>query len=197
MKNQNWLDNHELFYSELLKGVKYQKVLEQKILESGIIVHSSKFCYNFDLKADESQYTEWMKSRKDIESTRKEYSEKEEDVIIGQNKILCECKSRDLNFINVSSFPFSDIFIDTVYGYEKKKIKPAYTFCISQKTKAIIYLDTSIENKNKWQKKSIFDKKRGISEMNYSAPKSLWKDFVHFKKDFVDKYENKKDAFDF
>jgi len=194
---KKWLDNHELFYSELLKGVKYQKIVEQKISECGIVVNHAKFCYDFDLNADESQYPEWMKSRKDIESTRREYSENEEDIIIGKNKILCECKSRDLNFLDVLSFPFPDIFIDTIHGYEKKKNKPAYTFCISQKTKAIIYLDTSPENKHKWQKKSIFDKKRGISETNYCASKNLWKDFVNFKEDFIIKYESKLDAFDF
>jgi len=34
----------------------------------------------------------------------------------------------------------------------------------------------------------IFDKKRGIKELNYSAPKELWKNFNQFKKDFIDKY---------
>jgi hypothetical protein len=101
----------------------------------------------------------------------------------------CECKSRDVSFSSVESFPYPDIFIDTVSGYEKKQVKPAYTFCISQKSEAIIYTESSPDNISKWLKKFIYDKKRGIKELNYSAPKALWKDFSQFKTDFLNKYK--------
>lgn len=185
---KNWFSDHELFYQELLNGVKYQKIVEKEISELGIEVHSSKFSYNFNLEADETQYDEWMKARKNIEQTRKEYGEKEEDIIIGKDKILCECKSRNIYFTDASSFPYSDIFIDTVRGYENKKNKPVYTFCISQKTEAIIYLDSSYENRKLWIKKAIFDKKRGIEELNYCAPKNLWRNFNTFKQEFFINY---------
>lgn len=188
MQNKNWLDNHELFYSELLKGIEYQKILEEKIHNLGIAIHSSQISNDLSPKAGSTQYKQWTESRKDLEKARKKFGEKDEDILIGKGKILCECKSRDLEFKDASSFPYPDIFIDTVSGYEKKKVKPTYTFCISQKTKAIIYLDTSPENKDKWIKKMIFDKKRGIKELNYSAPKELWKNFSDFKNDFTNKY---------
>jgi len=188
MKKNNWLNDHKLFYSELLNGVKFQKIIEENILKLDIEVHTPDFYYKFDLGKNETQYEEWMKSRANIEKTREEYGQKEEDILIGKNKILCECKSRDIYFTDVSSFPYLDIFIDTVKGYENKKIKPSYTFCISQKTKSIIYLDSSPQNKNQWIKRVIFDKKRGIEELNYCAPKKLWRNFSTFKQEFFINY---------
>lgn len=185
---KKWLENHELFYSELLNGIKYQKIVKQKINELGITVHSANLEGKWDPDGKEDQFKKWTEERKELKKVRKEFAEKDEDILIGKGKLLCECKSRNLEFKNAASFPYPDIFIDTVSGYEKKEVKPAYTFCISQKTNAVIYIETSPENKSKWIKKFIYDKKRGIKELNYSAPKELWKDLKHFKEEFLKKH---------
>lgn len=189
MDKKQWLDNHELFYFELLKGIKYQKIVKEKIKQLGIEVHFANLEDELNPEAGEEQYKKWTEGRKELSKKREEFGLKDEDILIGKNKILCECKSRDLDFKDAASFPYPDIFIDTVSGYEKKQIKPSYTFCISQKSNAVIYLETSPENKEKWLKKTIYDKKRGIKELNYSAPKELWKNLELFKKDFSAKYE--------
>jgi len=116
MQNKNWLDNHELFYSELLKGIEYQKILEKRIFDLGILIHSSEISNDLNPKDNAKQYKQWTESRKDLEGARKKFGEKDEDILIGKNKILCECKSRDLEFKDASSFPYPDIFIDTVSG---------------------------------------------------------------------------------
>lgn len=189
MAQKNWLDNHELFYKELQTGLKFQSILAQKLKEQGVPIFFESI--GLDLDPDnlsQEQYQEWLSTRKDVKASRKKYGEQDKDILIGSNKMPCECKSRDVAFVDVNSFPYADIFIDTVSGYEKKKVKPAYTFCISQKSNAIIYTDSSPENSSKWLKKYIYDKKRGIKELNYSAPKNLWKDFSQFKGDFFSKY---------
>ena len=190
MAQKNWLDNHELFYQELQTGLKFQSILAQKLKEQGIPVFYESIGLELDPNnLSQKQYDEWSRTRKDVKASRKKYGEKDKDVLIGSNKLSCECKSRDVYFSDVNSFPYPDIFIDTVSGYEKKEVKPTYTFCISQKSQAIIYTKTTPENAPKWIKKYIYDKKRGIKELNYSAPKELWKDFSEFKKEFFD--ENK------
>ena len=191
MAQKNWLDNHELFYKELQTGLKFQSILAKKLKEEGIPIFFESI--GLELNPDdcsEEQYSEWLSTRKDVKASRKKYGAQDKDILIGESKIPCECKSRDIFFSGVDSFPYPDIFIDTVSGYEKKQAKPAYTFCISQKSEAIIYTDSSPENTSKWLKKFIYDKKRGIKELNYSAPKVLWKDFSQFKNDFFAKYKN-------
>jgi hypothetical protein len=183
MAQKNWLDNHELFYKELQTGLKFQSILAKKLKEEGIPIFFESI--GLELNPDdcsEEQYSEWLSTRKDVKASRKKYGAQDKDILIGESKIPCECKSRDIFFSGVDSFPYPDIFIDTVSGYEKKQAKPAYTFCISQKSEAIIYT-------SKWLKKFIYDKKRGIKELNYSAPKVLWKDFSQFKIDFFNKYK--------
>jgi hypothetical protein len=191
MQKTKWLDNHELFYAELKKGIQFQKILAQSLQIQGIEVDSPILGKELDSEdCSKEEFDSWMESRKDIKASRKKFGLRDQDLLIGKSKILCECKSRDIKFIDVDSFPYADIFIDTVSGYEKKQDKPKYTFCISQKTNAIIFTETDPSQKDKWEKKYIFDKKRGIRELNYSAPKALWKNFSEFKYIFIDKIEN-------
>ena len=187
MQKTKWLDNHELFYKELKKGIQFQKILAQSLQAQGIEVDSPILGKELDADfSSKEEYDSWMASRKDLKASRKKFGLKDQDLLIGKSKILCECKSRNIQFSDVESFPYPDIFIDTVSGYEKKQDKPKYTFCISQKTSAIIFTDTSPAEKEKWERKFIYDKKRGIKELNYSAPKALWKNFSEFKVLFVD-----------
>ena len=190
MAQKNWLDNHELFYQELQTGLKFQLILTEKLKAEGILVSFESI--GLELNPDdrsEEQYNEWLSTRKDVKASRKKYGKKDKDLLIGADKVSCECKSRDFSFSSVDDFPYPDIFIDTVSGYEKKEIKPSYTFCISQKSQAVIYTESSPENVSKWQKKFIYDRKRGIKELNYSAPKNLWKNFDQFKIDFFKKHK--------
>lgn len=190
MADKNWLDNHELFYQELQTGLRFQSVLIEKLKTQGIPIFFESIGLELDPNnTSEEQFKQWTASRKDVAASRKKYGAKDKDLIIGKNKIHCECKSRDFNFTCVDDFPYPDIFIDTVSGYEKKEIKPVYTFCISQKSQAVIYTESLPENCKNWQKKFIYDRKRGIKEQNYSAPKNLWKDFSNFKSDFLLKYK--------
>ena len=190
MSQKSWLNNHELFYEELKTGLKFQLILAKKLEEEGLPIFLESIEIELNpYDCSKEQYDEWLSIRKDVKASRKKYGSQDKDILIGKNQILCECKSRGVLFSGVESFPYPDIFIDTVSGYEKKQVKPAYTFCISQKSEAIIYTDSSPENTSKWLKKFTYDKKRGIKDLNYSAPKALWKDFSQFKKDFFAKYE--------
>jgi hypothetical protein len=190
MSQKKWLDNHELFYKELQTGLKFQSILAEKLKEEGVPIFFKSIGFELDVNdSSETQYNEWLSARENIKAVRKKYISQDQDLLIGKNQIPCECKSRGVFFSGVDSFPYPDIFIDTVSGYGKKQVKPAYTFCISQKSEAIIYIESSLENAANWIKKFTYDKKRGIKELNYSAPKALWKDFSQFKKDFFAKYE--------
>lgn len=83
-----------------------------------------------------------------------------------------EVKSREVLFHSPQDFPYEDICVDTFDGWKKKDPKPEGVICVSQITGAMIYLSTSTEEE--WKLISRRDQKRGIWDLFYDAPKSLW-----------------------
>jgi hypothetical protein len=95
----------------------------------------------------------------------------EKDLILPGGQCL-EIKSRNLQFTdNPASFPYHDLLVDTVTGYDAKAVKPlAYVF-VSQKTKQMFTLPT--RTYLAWQVQTKYDHERQQREKFYTAAKSL------------------------
>lgn len=100
----------------------------------------------------------------------------EKDIILNDGRVL-EIKSRNLNFTeDPQSFPFNDILVDTVSGYDAKKIKPlAYVF-VSQKTGKVFALPTY--SKDAWKVQRKFDNERKHYDSFYVADIDLCRPFA-------------------
>ena len=96
----------------------------------------------------------------------------EQDIIFDWNDETLEVKSSSRDFTDeCSEYPYQSLFVDTVFSFDSKIVKPlAYVF-VSQKLKGLVCL--SPKAKNHWRKVEAFDKQRQINDVFYSASKSL------------------------
>lgn len=102
--------------------------------------------------------------------------ENEQDVVFSLINGHLEVKSRNLVFSDdPASFPYSEAFVDTVIGWDKKDPKPLAVVLVSQITKAKIVIPTSTSPD--WGMKRARDRVRNISENWYIVRRSSMKPF--------------------
>jgi hypothetical protein len=124
--------------------------------------------FNIDCSVPE---LEIAKTKKDI--SRMTVNEK--DIVLGDGRCL-EVKSRNLVFNDDPiSFPYNDLLVDTVSGYEAKAIKPLAYIFVSQKTKRMFALPTYTHSFWKIQKK--YDHHRKHEDKFYLATVDLCRPF--------------------
>jgi len=114
----------------------------------------------------------------EIAKTKKDISRmtvNEKDIVLGDGRCL-EVKSRNLVFEDdPTSFPYSDLLVDTVSGYNAKAIKPLAYIFVSQKTKRMFALPTYTQSSWKVQRK--FDQHRKHEDKFYLATVDLCRPF--------------------
>ena len=104
----------------------------------------------------------------------KDYTLNDKDVIVGDNVI--EVKSRNLSFSdNPDSFPYDDLIIDTVSGYEAKDPKPIAYVMVSQVTGGMFIFPTAFSNS--WRVERKYDRYRKHEDNFYLAPKTFARPF--------------------
>jgi hypothetical protein len=146
----NWSDNDDLFFSQLKEGFEWQKLPKLFFELHGLKVEMPELTIRDSIK-DAGAY---MSSK---------------DLIVNGHTI--ETKSRNEAFTYTLSFPYKTLFVDTVSGFDGKKVKPlAYVF-ISRPTGCMICLMSSTSNL--WSKESKFDRTRKITDTFYLADRKL------------------------
>lgn len=106
---------------------------------------------------------EIAKSQNDIAR----FTKNEKDIILDGGECL-EVKSRNLYFTDdPQSFPYNDLLVDTVSGYDAKETKPLAYIFVSQKTKRMFALPTYTSNS--WTVQKKFDHERKHEDRFYLA----------------------------
>jgi hypothetical protein len=99
----------------------------------------------------------------------KRMTENEKDIIL-DNGLVLEVKSRNLGFSeDPALFWQKDIYVDTVSGYEAKKVKPYAYVMVSQKSGNMLIVHSM--TKDKWFKKTVTDPYRKITDCFYKIEK--------------------------
>jgi len=92
-------------------------------------------------------------------------TENEKDIIL-DNGLILEVKSRNLGFSeDPALFWQKDIYVDTVSGYEAKKVKPYAYVMVSQKSGNMLVVHSN--TKDKWFKKTVTDPYRKVTDVFY------------------------------
>ena len=100
----------------------------------------------------------------------KRMTENEKDIIL-DNGLILEVKSRNLGFSeNPALFWQKDIYVDTVSGYEAKKVKPYAYVMVSQKSGNMLVVHSN--TKDKWFKKTVTDPYRKVTDVFYKIEKA-------------------------
>ena len=146
-----WIENEELFATELAQGFLWQMKVAQYLKQQG-----------FAIKVPDIRF------RDDVQEINK--FEDEPD-IHWCGKVF-EVKSRKLHFTGPHDFPYQTILVDTVRGWQSKTHKPDTYICISTVTEAMICLPG--ETQKDWIQCPRFDHIRKIKDTFYEAPKNLW-----------------------
>ena len=99
----------------------------------------------------------------------KRMTENEKDIIL-DNGLVLEVKSRNIGFSeDPALFWQKDIYVDTVSGYEAKKVKPYAYVMVSQKSGNMIVVHS--DTKDKWFKKTVTDPYRKVTDVFYKIEK--------------------------
>ena len=100
----------------------------------------------------------------------KRMTENEKDIIL-DNGLILEVKSRNLGFSeDPTLFWQKDIYVDTVSGYEAKKVKPYAYVMVSQKSGNMLVVHSN--TKDKWFKKTVTDPYRKVTDVFYKIEKA-------------------------
>jgi hypothetical protein len=92
----------------------------------------------------------------------KRMTDNDKDIILDNGKVI-EVKSRNRRFTeDPQSFPFDELMVDTVSGYNAKKVKPICYVVVSQITGAMLVIPGHTEQK--WRKQKAYDQARGHSD---------------------------------
>lgn len=139
-----WKDNDELFIKELKAGHQWQNLPALFFKLHGLEVEIPELTIRTSIK----EAGKWKDAP---------------DLIV--NGHIIEVKSRNEIFTSPDSFPYETAFVDTVSGYDSKKVKPlAYVF-ISRPTGAMLVLKTN--SAKGLTVESKFDHVRKIQENFY------------------------------
>lgn len=104
----------------------------------------------------------------------KDFTANEKDIIVGDH--VLEVKSRNLHFTDEPlTFPYSDLIIDTVSGFEGKSKKPLAYIMVSQKTGQMFAIPTY--SKDGWKVEKKYDRDRKHEDHFYLAPISNGRSF--------------------
>lgn len=140
------------YHAAMTEGHSYNEIVAQRLRDAGI--------------ACEVPELELVSSKEDIQRM----TENEKDIILG-NGLVLEVKSRGIGFSeDPSLFWQKDIYVDTVSGYEAKKVKPYAYVMVSQKSGNMLVVHS--DTKDKWFKKTVTDPYRKVTDVFYKIEKA-------------------------
>lgn len=95
----------------------------------------------------------------------------EKDIVLNLVPHVLEVKNVSIDFgWEPERFPYPTTIVDTVSSYEDKKKKPVAYVLRSKPTGAMLAVGPS--SKDRWQKKSLYDKKQNLTDEFYIVQKS-------------------------
>jgi hypothetical protein len=146
------MDNDALFRREWEEGLKWQKAVANALRAQGlpVVERSTEFLNGVKL-------TDTQINLEDLECSEE----------------LLEVKSRNYKFTGPSDFPFEESMIDTVRSWDGKKRKPYAYIHVSRPTRRGMWISGT--DNSAWTTVRCFDRIRGIEEVSYAAPRSLWR----------------------
>lgn len=149
----SWSENTDLLVAQLKVGDRWEKWLAKAIMKAG---HPCT--------------TQELRVRQHI-GEADEFGDQVDIEVYGK---VIEVKSRNLSFsMDPGSFPFDDIIVDTVDGWNKKTRKPDAYVCISQVTRGIICLPG--RTRPDWQTVRMRDHVRHITDDFFTCHRDLWR----------------------
>lgn len=148
---KKWMNNPELFCSELLKGYLWQLFVGERFRLMGYEVCVPQMSYK------------GLKHAKEYLNSR--------DLTV--NGKIVEVKSRNYKFTSQDDFPFPTILIETKSGFEGKKDRPVMYVSVCQQNGAMCALDVK-KTYNQWSAVKIYDRVRKVSSMTFQCEKGLW-----------------------
>jgi hypothetical protein len=104
---------------------------------------------------------------------------------------LVEVKSTRYPFSSLDDFKFDKPMIDTVSGWDSKKIKPVTLIEVCRLNGAMIFLPIA-DTRDAWTVVSKHDHRKGYDDRFYACPKMLWKNFGQFRPWFYERILNLK-----
>lgn len=153
------------YKAAMSEGHKYNKVVSMRLKDEGID----------SLVPD----LEFAQTREEI----KDFTANEKDIIVGDH--VLEVKSRNLYFTDdPSTFPYDDLIIDTVSGFEGKANKPLAYVMVSQRTGGM-FVVPSYTSKD-WRVEVKYDRDRKHEDKFYLASKANGRPFATLVKHLKD-----------
>lgn len=145
------------YKSAMESGHAFNKIVAMRLESEGISAEVPEFSF--------------AQSKEEI----KDYTLNDKDIIVGDE--IIEVKSRNLFFTdNPSSFPYDELIVDTVSGYEAKEKKPLAYVMVSQKTGGMFIIPTAFSASWKIEKK--YDRERKHEDFFYLVSKSFGRPFL-------------------
>lgn len=148
-----WLDNHQLAESECKTGWEFEDYVATTLRAHRLDVYTPPKSWRADV------------------SQRHGYAN-ELDMLV--NGMRVSVKSRRVKFTRPDDIPSNrnPLFVDTVRKWDLKDPEPSAVICISQETRAIIWLPTA--SRPFWGVKRAFDQVRSYADEFMTADRSLW-----------------------
>jgi hypothetical protein len=125
-----------------------------------------------------------VKSREEIPHM----TQTEKDIIIEKTGDCLEVKSRNIEFTSIDDFPWGNIIVDTVSGYEAKLQKPLAYVMVSQLTGCAFAVMTN--SYKHWTTKRLNDKQRGHDDNFYVVTKEHFESFDYLV-DYIKREEDR------
>jgi hypothetical protein len=131
--HSDWFSNDELFAEELHRGHIWARSVASRLREEGLTVEQPE-----------------MRWRDSIDDRGRFASEEDLVVPLPEERFLIECKSRNLHFSDdPRSYPFPTAFVDTVSGWDQKRLKPHAVVLVSQHTDSMLAIAVR-ETRDAW-----------------------------------------------
>lgn len=105
---------------------------------------------------------------------KEEFARKDKDIVVGDKVIEVKSRADTCIFTGPDDFPFSDIFLETESGWNKKEVKPDYYVIVSQQTGGVIVVPGF--TRHEWNCRRVYDKRCGFASPTLVAPKKLARD---------------------
>ena len=139
-----WIEDEDLFFSELREGYEWQKEVCSRLRAYGLIVQLPALSVRTNV-------SEIYKYKNELD--------------LRVNGKIVEVKSRRLSFTSPQDFPYECALVDTVNGYDQKSPKPTFVLSISRETGSIIGVHGA--SQPFWYKRKMFDNIRYIRDLFY------------------------------
>jgi len=152
----DWFQNDALFLRECAEGHKWERYVVGLLTRDGL----KASCPKQTLRDHVSQAHQYLQ---------------DSDVVVevgSGRELVFEVKSRRVKFKSPADFPYDDVFVDTVSGWDAKEPRPVGVICVSQVTHSVMVLPAGTQPK--WERERRYDHVRGFETDFYVASRELW-----------------------